>query len=246
VPQNAVSFSLIVGVNAVAALASFSTSLTGFGYALVSCPLLLLLLPPKLVVPATLLSSMALSAILIAGSFRDFDYRRVGIFLLGGLPGAVLGVHALASLADSTMTRVIGAITVAAAVSLWVKPRRPLGREGLFGGLAGCLSGILGGASGLSGPPVVLFGLKQQWDHRQLRADLICYFALLHGAVLLMFRDRALLQGQTVELGLWMLPGLLVGYLLALALRKRVSQGRFRALSLGIVTFGGFAVLVWS
>ena len=61
-----------------------------------------------------------------------------------------------------------------------------------------------------------------------------------------MFRDRALLQGQTVELGLWMLPGLLVGYLLALALRKRVSQGRCRALSLGIVTFGGFAVLVWS
>ena len=237
---------LILGVNLIAALAAFSTSLTGFGYGLVGCPLLLLLLPPKLVVPAVLLSSMLLSAILIAGAYRDFNFRRIGLLLLGGLPGGVLGVQVLANLADDTMTRVIGGITVVAAAGLWARPQRPVSREGGIGVLVGGLSGICGGASGLSGPPVVLFGLNQNWHHRQLRADLIAYFAVLHASILLFYRDQSLLAADTLRLGLWMLPGLLLGFLCASGIKSRVSHSRFRTLSLAIVTFGGLTALLWS
>ena len=237
---------LIIGVNVIAALATFSTSLTGFGYALVGCPLLLLLLPAKVVVPAILLSSMLLSAILIVGAYREFNLRRIGTFLLGALPGSVLGVQVLASSTDETMTRVIGSITVVAAVGLWAKPRRPLAREGTFAALAGGLSGILGGASALSGPPVVLYGLNQNWDHRLLRADMIGYFSILHASILVMFGHQDLLLDETLELAVWMLPGIVIGYGAAQAISGRINQSRFRTLSLGIVTFGGLVALCWS
>ena len=238
-------YQTILLINAIVGIASCLTSLTGFGYALVGTPFLVLFLSPKIVVPVVLFSSLPLSAMLAWEAYRDMSLGRIGSWLVGAIGGGAIGVYGLATYPEGTMKQVIGAFTLLAAVSLWLKPRKPFRREGLAGSLAGCLSGIIGGASGMSGPPIVLLGLKQGWDHRKFRADMIGYFTVLHTAIVIFFRKAGILSSETLTLGGWVLPGLLIGYGVGLRIKPRVSQAHFRILTFALVSVGGVLALVW-
>ena len=62
-------------------------TLTGFGYALLATPLLVLVLPPRDVVPLVLMSSIALLVLLAIESRREMDGRKIGRWTVGALPG---------------------------------------------------------------------------------------------------------------------------------------------------------------
>lgn len=238
-------YQTILLINAIVGIASCLTSLTGFGYALVGTPFLVLFLPPKIAVPLVLFSSLPLSAMLTWEAYRDMSPGRIGGWLAGALGGCAIGVYGLANYPESIMKQVIGGFTLVGAVSLWLKPSKPFQREGLVGSLAGFLSGILGGASGMSGPPIVLLGLKQGWDYRKFRADMIGYFTLLHTSIVILFGNVGILSSETLILGVSALPGLSLGYLLGLVLKPRVSQVHFRILTIALVCFGGVLALLW-
>ena len=233
----------ILLINLIVVIASLVTCLSGFGYALVSTPFLVLLFPPQQVVPVVLLSSIPLSVLIVCDCYREISPGRIGRWLAGAAVGGPLGVYGLASIPEDTMRVVIGAITLVAALTLWLKPARPFRRETLPALGAGCLSGVLGGASGMSGPPVILLGLNQGWEYGGFRANLIGYFLVLHLALLLLFRNFGILDGETLALGGWALPGLLVGYAIGIRLKPRVSQAHFRALAFGLVGLGGVLAL---
>jgi uncharacterized membrane protein YfcA len=238
-------YQTILQINLIVGIASFITSLTGFGYALVSTPFLLLFLPPQMVVPLVLFSSLPLSGMLVWEAYKDISLRRIGGWLSGAVVGGGIGVYSLATFPEETMKQVIGVITLVAAVSIWLKPAQPFKREGLVGSMAGCLSGILGGASGMSGPPIVLFGLNQGWDYRGFRADMIGYFAVLHTGIVILFRNVGILNGETLALGGWALPGLAIGYGVGIRIKPQVSQGHFRILTFALVSLGGVLAIVW-
>ena len=67
----ALLFNLVIGV------AAFMSSLTGFGYALVATPFLVLLFPPQLVVPVVLISWVPLATLVAReakGKMHIFSY----------------------------------------------------------------------------------------------------------------------------------------------------------------------------
>ena len=233
----------ILLVNLVVAVASFVASLSGFGYALVATPFLVLLLPPQKVVPVVMLSATPLFLLLLWGAHRELSPQRIGRWLAGALLGAPVGAYGLASIPRDGMRMLIGGITLAAAVALWLKPIRPFRREGLAMWGAGCLSGLLGGASGMSGPPIILLGLAQAWEYVRFRANLIGYFTVLHLVLLALFGGLGILDGDALTLGGWALPGMLLGHVAGVRLRTRVSQAHFRTLALGLVSLGGILAL---
>ena len=164
--------------------------------------------------------------------------------LSGAILGAPLGMYGLTVLSADTMRGVIGAITLLAVVAMLVRPGAPLtcDRRALFG--AGLLSGILGGASGLSGPPVVLLGLRQRWSHEGFRATLLCYFFILHALISAAFGNVGLLSGETLGLSLRALPGIASGYVVGMWLKGRVDAGMYRRLAIGLVAVGGVLALL--
>jgi len=231
-------------VNLIIGAASFVTSLAGFGYALVATPFMVLLFSPQVGVPVVLLSGIPLTGLLVWESFRWMSFPRIGRWLAGGVLGIPFGAYGLAQVDEGIMRAAIGAITLAAAVTLWLKPARPLRRERLGAGLVGFASGILGGASGMSGPPVILFGLNQGWNYRELRANLIGYFTFLHLVVLIFFRNFGILGTDTMLLGAAALPGIFIGYIGGIHLKERVSQRHFRILAFTLVCLGGVLALI--
>ncbi len=61
-------------------------------------------------------------------------------------------------------------------------PRKVRGRHWGLG--AGVLSGVIGGAVGLPGPPVVLYAAMQGWSARAIKANLQAFFVVNQGAIL--------------------------------------------------------------
>lgn len=230
-------------MNSILGAAALVASVTGFGYALVAMPFLALLFPPATAVPLVLISWSPIGVVLVAQSRRHQNHRRLARLLAGGLCGAPVGVYGLASLPAGTMRSVIGGISLLAILVLLLRPSRPLAAEGPALVAAGALSGVLGGSSGMSGPPIVLLGLNQRWEHEGFRADLLCYFLVLHVLVAALCGNAGLLDGDTLRMGLRALPGVLTGYAAGTWLRPRVDGRSYRHLALGLVAAGGALAL---
>ena len=236
--------STLLVANGVTLVAATIAALTGFGYALLATPILVLLLPPRIVVPVVLQSSIVLLCLLSFEARADMDWKKIGRWTVGALPGMWVGGYALWLVEDGPMRALIGVITLLGAAITWLRPGLPWPREWPFAIGAGLLSGIMAGASGMSGPPVVLFGLKQNWPHRVLRSSLIGYFAVVHLLALLVLRQFGMVSGQTMALGCAVLPGLFVGFACGMKWRKRVDQKVFRSIALVLLcTMGTLALL---
>ncbi len=239
-----VDWTVILFANIVTGAAALIGSLTGFGYALLATPLLVLVLPARTAVPLVLASSVVLLCMLVYEARADMDVRRIGRWALGAAPGMLIGGYVLSVVSDGHMRSVIGGITLAAAVVLWLRPSHPWRREWPGALAAGALSGVLAGASGMSGPPVILFGLKQQWPHRVLRATLIGYFALVHMLALFVLGGMGMVDATLLESGSLVLPGVIAGLVFGLKWRNRVDQALFRYIALGLLGATGILALV--
>ena len=167
----------VLVLNAVLALAAFFSALAGFGFAVISTPFLVLFLPPQQVVPTVILCWMPLAFALVWDCRKEASIRRYGRLLIGSVLGLPIGVYILAHADASILRSGIGVITLLAALSMFFKPARPLPQEKWLTSGVGVVSGILGGASSISGPVVVLFGLNQGWHPRGMR------FGLLFGGI---------------------------------------------------------------
>ena len=117
--------------------AALFSSITGFGYALLATPVLLLFLAPKIVVPIVLMSSMPLSLLLAREAYSDMSKAKIGLWLLGALPGMVFGAYGLAHFDEGVMRVGIGAVTILAALSVWSKPDSPFVKERMMAIVAG-------------------------------------------------------------------------------------------------------------
>lgn len=225
-------------------VAALVSSITGFGYALLATPVLVLFMAPQVVVPIVLMSWMPLSLLLARESYGDISWPKIGRWLLGAVPGMVIGVYGLVHIDEGLMRGAIGALTIMAAFSVWLRPGSPFVRDRLVAIMAGLVSGTMAGASGVSGPPVVLFGLNQGWDYRVLRACLIAYFALLHAMIIAVLSNFGMINGQTLSLAAGVLPGMFIGYLLGIRLKERIDSAHFRTLALCMISLAGIAAII--
>ena len=234
---------VIVALNGILAMAAFFSSLTGFGYALIATPFLVLIFPPAVAVPLVLTTWVPLSAFLVIEARKDMSARRIGNLLLGSALGVPVGVYLLTSLGVQPMQLAIGSFTLLAAGALVARPIPRLPGERALCIAGGMLSGVSGGATAMSGPPVVLLGLTQGWEPRNFRADLIGYFTVLHLAVLFLLHASGVFDSSVLSMGIACLPGVLVGYVAGIRASSRLSGRLFRVAAIALVTLGGTLVL---
>jgi len=198
-------------VAAVAALLGATLqSATGFGFALLSAPLLVAVLGPRTAVSTMVVLSLAVNVLTIAGERRRPDVL-VGealALVAWTLPGLVLGVVALRALPARAL-EVLVAIVVLAAVGLRLRlragpgprvraspppraaPAPPAGRTAA----AGLASGALSTSTGVGGPVIVVHLLGRGLAPPALRDTLAAVF--LGGGVLSL---GVLLASRTFDL----------------------------------------------
>jgi uncharacterized protein len=234
----------LLAINIIVAVGSAVAALAGFGFALVTTPFLVLFLPPQQAIPLVMLCWLPLMVLLIRDSWRLANWRRYGLLAIGGAFGTPAGVWLLTHMSVSAARQCIGVITLLAAVSLWLKPSRPISQEKTAITAAGFVGGMMAGLSGMSGPPIVLLGLNQGWDHRYFRADLIHFFAINYLTALFWLNQAIGFEVQDGYTALQAIGGVVLGYAVGTWGRRFVSPVFFRRLAIGLVGVGGLLALL--
>jgi uncharacterized membrane protein YfcA len=228
----------------VVAVASLVLGLAGFGIGLVALAFLPFLMSPDTAIVLMTVYTIVFSTAMFVPLRRYFVAAGMTGLLAGSVMGTPLGVWLLATLPASTLNRMIGAMLVIVVVLEWlgVYPARLHGRAWALG--AGLVAGVLGGAVGTPGPPVVLYTASQGWSPRTIKANLQAFFVVNQVVILIGYWWAGLVTAEvgrfTVLFALPAVAGLAVG----MALFDRVDQVRFRKIVFALLFVSGLALFV--
>ena len=217
--------------------------LAGFGIGLVALAFLPYLMPASTAIVLMTVYTVVFCLVLVIQLRRDVAPRDVTGLLIGTVVGTPLGVWVLATLPATVLNRVIGLMLVIVVILEFrgLLPARLDGRGWALG--AGALAGVIGGAVGTPGPPVVLYMTSQGWGPRVIKANLQLFFLVNHAVILAGYWWAGLLTRDVVRLSLSFAAPALLGAVAGVALFSRVDPVRFRRIVFALLLVSGLVLL---
>lgn len=206
-----------------AGVAGLVYGFAGFGAALVYLPIATLFVPPILAVGAMSVTALSSLFTVMPEALRRCDRRATAVIFGAAVLTTPLGILVL-RFADPVVIRWIVSAAVTATLILLMLGWRYRGRPGVpaWIGVGGAV-GAVGGATGLNGPPMMLFQLGGQDEAAAMRANTMVVLTL-HGLSILpqMALQGAMPRGAVV-LGLLLFLPYGLGALLG---RRLFDPGR--------------------
>ncbi|HMF63746.1 MAG TPA: sulfite exporter TauE/SafE family protein [Edaphobacter sp.] len=159
-------------------IATLIRSAFGFGEALVAVPLLALCIPLKVAAPLAVLVSITIAAAVVAQDWRKIHIRSTGWLVASTLFGTPVGLLLLTSRHQRAVMVALAIFIMAFAMYSLIGSKPPELKRDSRIWLLGCgfCAGMLGGAYGMNGPPLVIYGAMRRWSAQHFRATLQGYF----------------------------------------------------------------------
>jgi len=159
-------------------VATLIRSAFGFGEALIAVPLLAIRLPVNVAAPLAVLVSITVAAAIIVQDWQSIHVRSAGWLVTSTLFGIPLGLLLLTQGNPRLVKGVLAVIIVAFSAYALIGRKPPELRSDSRTWLAVCgfLAGVLGGAYGMNGPPLAIYGAMRRWSAQHFRATLQGYF----------------------------------------------------------------------
>jgi uncharacterized protein len=166
----------VVGVLVVIFIATTIRSAFGFGEALIAVPLLALLIPVDVAVPVAVLVSITVAAVIIVQDWHHIDFASAWRLVVSTLFGIPFGLWLLMAVAEPVVKAILAVVIIAFAAYCLVGRNRVELKGEWVAWVFGFAAGVLGGAYGMNGPPLVIYGALRHWSPERFRATLQGYF----------------------------------------------------------------------
>ena len=218
-------------------VAGFTQGLTGFGFGLVAMALLPLILEIKSASFLVVVFNLLVAGTTLYANRRHFSWRRGRALIVGTWCGVPLGVYLLVAAPRELLIHLLGGLLVLFCLNDLLLSRRDILKiPASLGFPLGLLSGSIGGAFNMGGPPAVAYVYSQPWTKEEIVTVLQVSFGT--GALL-----RLILLGMShiyspgiIGLTLWGVLPVFASILLGTYLFRRLSQERLRT---GVFIFLG-------
>jgi uncharacterized membrane protein YfcA len=209
-------------------LAAIVRGFSGFGFSLLSVIAISLVMPVSEIVPSIFLLEVAASLNLVPGIWREIDWKSLRWLMLGYVVGLPAGTYALINAPADPAQILLGIFVIATAIMM-LRGFRLTKTPGPADSTAtGVASGVLNGAFGIGGPPVVLFYLSAPGAAAIGRASIIFFFLFTDLLGVGYFATQGLVTRQSfVQFVFWM-PTLLIGVWIGAHGFRRIDQATFR------------------
>lgn len=228
---------ILLGV--VVALGSVVQSTIGFGIAVVSAPVVVLVRPDLM--PASLLVCVfAMPVAQLLTGPHDIDWRPLGWALGARLLATPVGVLLVAATTPDVIALSVGVlilVTVVAsvtAIDIRSTPRNAA--------VAGALTGVSGTAASIGGPFLAL--VLQHERPQRLRATLAAFFLVGSMTAVGALTLAGQVDREDILAGLFWIPFVLLGHLLAGPLRSRIAAESVRRAVLAFCVIASVSVIV--
>ena len=227
-------------------VATLIRSTFGFGESLVAVPLFTLFLPMEIAVPLSVLLSIVIALIVVVQDHTKIHLKSAKWLIVFAIPGIPLGVIILTYVSELLVKTGLGTLLVLYSFyGLLGKSSRKLQKDSmgwLF--ICGFLSGVFGGAYGINGPPLVVYGNLRQWNAKQFRATLQAYFLPVSLVGIAGYFWKGLMNVVVWNYFLVTLPVVIPAVFLGRYLNHRLKDNSFfKYLYWGLLLIGVFLIV---
>ena len=217
---------------------------SGFGFSALTVTSLSLILPPAEVVPTAFLLEIAASMFMLPMVWRSIDWQKLNWLVLGILAGTPAGLLFLAEVPQDPVRFAISGFVLVACFLLWknVRIRSEGGRRRLL--VVGCFSGLVNGAAGIGGLPIVLFLLSGSIRVEVLRATIVAFLFCSDIYAAFLSGSQNLLSNELLVRSVLFLFPLVVGVALGHRGFVKSSPESFRKFAIGLLILLSLSVIL--
>lgn len=162
----------------IAFAATLFRSTFGFGEALIAVPLLGIFIPMSTAVPLAVMMSILVAGVILIQDHAKVQFQSAKWLILFAILGIPFGLALLFFGNEVLIKILLGAVIIIYSLyTLLSNKTFYLEKDSkLWLFVCGFLSGVFGGAYGVNGPPLVVYGNLRRWDAQNFRATLQAYF----------------------------------------------------------------------
>lgn len=211
-------------------LAGVAQAVSGFGSALVSVPLVSIVLDPATAVVVATVVATGLAGAAGVRERGSVDGRVALVLTLAGLVGLPVGILLLVTLDDLPLSLLMLGVLVTAVLLMALRVRLPAGAATVW--LAGASSGVLLTSTGMNGPPLVIALNARRLAPQAFRATLQVVFCAQGAVAVVSFLAVGKVGWPVVALALFGFAGSLTGWRLGDRIFHRLSPEAFRVVVL--------------
>ena len=239
------ALSALVLAPAVVLVAYAVLAVAGFGSALISIPLLALMLPVKLVIPLVLIVDFTATAATGLRFRRDIALQELKPIVVPMALGLLAGVTLLVQLPARWVLLALGVFIFSYGLYSLLVQAKVQAHSRWWAIPTGLVGGVISGLFGMGGPMYVIYLSGRIADPTQLRATLSTMFTINTGARLILFLVSGLLLRQDVWIAaLCLLPFMALGLYIGHRLHVRLSTAQIGRIISVLLLLTGASILV--
>ncbi|WP_271273240.1 sulfite exporter TauE/SafE family protein [Aliamphritea hakodatensis] len=222
----------------IAIVGSTLQGMVGIGFGLLAAPLLFLIDPAYVPVPV-IFGGFMLSLLVVSSQRHELHWRRVMPAILARIPGSYIGVLLLLAMPSHILAIVFGSSLL---IAVYVSCRRfNITATPVNLGIGGFISGIVGTATSVGGPPIAL--VYQNETRITARNELAAFFLIGSPLSLVLLFLEGTVTDEHIMLSVKLLPGMFIGWLLSRYLGGKLKQQSARPALLIISAVSAVMVL---
>lgn len=234
----------ILPIVVISFIATIVRSTFGFGESLIAVPLFALVIPLEVAVPLSVLTSLFVAMVVVVQDHKAIHVNSAKSLILYAVLGIPIGLLILKYGNEHWGKIALGIFII--CYSIYTLTARDVlhlkqdNRAWLF--ICGFLSGVLGGAYGLNGPPLAVYGNMRRWTAQQFRATLQAYFLVASFTGIVGYLIQGLFGWMLIKYFLCCLPFVLPAIFLGRHFNRRLSGPFFRYVYWGLIFIGGVLI----
>ena len=230
---------LLAAVLAVLFFATFVRSTFGFGEALLAVPLLSLAMPVDVAAPVAVLVSITVSIVALTRDWRHVHARSAARLVLATLVGTPLGLLLLTHAPEAVVKAILGVLIAVFSLYLLLGRKTVALKDDRSAWGFGFAAGVLGGAYGMNGPPLVIYGTLRGWSPQHFRATLQGYFLPASVMALIGYAVAGLWTPEVTHYFLLSLPVVIAGIVAGRSANRKMNPRLFlRCVHIGLIAVG--------
>jgi len=227
---------------ALATMAAFVQSVSGFGFSLFIVPPLAMLIGPAQAVVVS--NSLALfnNGYTMATSRGQIEWRLWIVLTIAAAAGMPVGLLVIRSVDAQSIEVGIALVVLFSTLLIW-RGFRIRTQSSLLDITTGFVSGVLNTTTSMNGPPVVLYMQGKGMLPAPFRSTIAAYFAASGIIAVALFALDGQVTGVTLARAGISIPGIILGWLMGNQVFQRMGPERFRSVVIGVLLLSAMIAL---
>ncbi len=228
-------------------IASFIQSITSFGFALISVPILASASSLSQALPLVAVTGFSNSILLWTFYRQSLQLKTVLRLVVAAMMGLPIGLSLLQWVSEPLLLAILGTCIILYAVYALLQLHLPRLESPNWAYGFGLISGIMLGSYNIPGPPAVLYADCRRWTPAEFKSNLTSFFMVNAIAVIIGHIVQHRMTVATLQAWAIALPGIILGFALGTWLSRFINPEGFRRVVLMLlILMGGRLILLGS